>query len=189
MKKRDGSDEKGCKEEQPGNIRKQTAILLNMWKTKGEGVLWSWKAFWTQFLPKVQESCVGRQILCHLCHLGRGSWVAQTLKESGCSGGDLGSIPGSGRSPRKGNGYQIQYSCLENSMDRGAWQATIYGVAKSRTWWATFTFTSFCRKMKLSCYSPADTIQGSLPSPINRNWHTHTHTPQKKKLTRNQTRL
>ena len=54
-------------------------------------------------------------------------------KESDCNAGDLGSIPGSGRSPREGNGNPLQYSCLENSMDRGAWWATVYGVAKSRT--------------------------------------------------------
>ena len=41
--------------------------------------------------------------------------------------------PGLGRSPEEGNGYPLQYSCLENSMDRGAWQATIHGVAKSQT--------------------------------------------------------
>ena len=52
-------------------------------------------------------------------------------KESACSAGDLGSIPGSGRSPGGGNSYPLQYSCLENSMDRGAWQATVHGVAKS----------------------------------------------------------
>ena len=52
---------------------------------------------------------------------------------SACSAGDPGSIPGSGRSPGEGNGNPLQYSCLENSMDRGAWQATIHGVAKSRT--------------------------------------------------------
>ena len=44
-----------------------------------------------------------------------------------------GSIAQSGRSPGKGNGYPFQYSCLENSMDRGAWWATVHGVAKSRT--------------------------------------------------------
>ena len=48
--------------------------------------------------------------------------------------GDVGSIPGSGRSPGGGNGNLLQYSCLENSMDRGAWQATVHGVTKSRTW-------------------------------------------------------
>ena len=44
--------------------------------------------------------------------------------------GDLGSIPGSGRSPREGNGNPLQYSCLENPMDRGAWWATVHGVAE-----------------------------------------------------------
>ena len=51
-------------------------------------------------------------------------------KESACNAGDLGSIHGSGRSPREGNGNLHQYSCLENPMDRGTWQATVYGIAK-----------------------------------------------------------
>ena len=51
-------------------------------------------------------------------------------KESTCHMGDPGSIPGLGRSPGKGNGNPLQYSCLENSMDRGAWQATVHGVAR-----------------------------------------------------------
>ena len=46
---------------------------------------------------------------------------------------DAGSIPGSGRSPGGGHGNPLQYSCLENSMDRGAWQATDHGVTKSQT--------------------------------------------------------
>ena len=54
-------------------------------------------------------------------------------KESACDAGDLGSIPGSGRSPGEVNGYLVQYSCLENSMDRGAWQATVHGVCKEST--------------------------------------------------------
>ena len=45
--------------------------------------------------------------------------------------GDVGSVPGSGRSPGEGNGNPLQYSCLENPMDRGAWQARVHGVAKS----------------------------------------------------------
>ena len=53
-------------------------------------------------------------------------------KESACNAGDQGSIPGSGRSPGEGNGNALQYSCLENSMDRGAWRATVHGVAKSQ---------------------------------------------------------
>ena len=47
---------------------------------------------------------------------------------------DLGSIPGLERSPGEGNGYPLQYSCLENSMDRGAWWVTVHGVTKSGTW-------------------------------------------------------
>ena len=54
-------------------------------------------------------------------------------KESTCSAGDLGSVPGSGRSPGEGNGNPLQYSCLENSMNRGASRATVHGVAKSWT--------------------------------------------------------
>ena len=54
-------------------------------------------------------------------------------KESSCSAGNLGSIPGSGRSPGEGNGNPLQYSGLENPMDRGAWQATVHGVTKSWT--------------------------------------------------------
>ena len=52
-------------------------------------------------------------------------------KESACSAGDLGLIPGLERCPGEGNGNPLQYSCLENPMDRGAWWATIHGVAKS----------------------------------------------------------
>ena len=47
--------------------------------------------------------------------------------------GDVGLIPGSGRSPAEGNGNSLRYSCLGNPMDRGAWQATVHGVAKSGT--------------------------------------------------------
>ena len=54
-------------------------------------------------------------------------------KESACGAGDLGSIPGSGRSPGEGNGNLLQYSCLEHSMDRGAWRATVHRVTKSQT--------------------------------------------------------
>ena len=53
--------------------------------------------------------------------------------QSACNAGDLGLIPGSGRSPGEGNGNLLQYSCLENPMDRGAWPATVHDTAKSRT--------------------------------------------------------
>ena len=51
-------------------------------------------------------------------------------KESACNAGDLGLIPGLGRSPGEGNGNPLQYLCLENPMDRGAWLAIVHGVAE-----------------------------------------------------------
>ena len=60
----------------------------------------------------------------------RASLVAEMVKNLPASVGDPGSIPGLGRSPREGNGYSLQYSCLENLMDRGAWWATVCEVAK-----------------------------------------------------------
>ena len=68
-------------------------------------------------------------------------------KESACSPGDtgyMGSIPGSGRSPGGGHGRPLQYSCLENPMDRGAWQATVRGVTKSRARLRTEDMYSKC---------------------------------------------
>ena len=77
------------------------------------------------------------QLCCHLIppsplrrHFPGGS----DAKESVCSAGDPGSIPGWGRSPVEGNGSPPQCSCLENSMDRGAWQVAVHGVTKSPTW-------------------------------------------------------
>ena len=54
-------------------------------------------------------------------------------KESTCNMGDLGSIPLLGRSPRGGHGNPLQYSCLENPMNRGAWWATVHGITQSQT--------------------------------------------------------
>ena len=62
-------------------------------------------------------------------------------KASAYNAGDPGSIPGSGRSPGEGNGNPLQYSCLENPMDGGAWLATVHGVAKSWTRLNDFTIT------------------------------------------------
>ena len=53
-------------------------------------------------------------------------------KESACNVRDLGSVPGLGRSPGGGHGSPLQYSCLENPMDRGTWQAAVHGIAKSQ---------------------------------------------------------
>ena len=59
--------------------------------------------------------------------------VAQMVKASACNAGDPSLIPGSGRSPGEGNGNPLQYSFLENSMDGGAWWATVHGAAESDT--------------------------------------------------------
>ena len=72
------------------------------------------------------------------------------VKASACNAGDLGSIPGLGRSPGEGNGNPLQYSCLENPMDGGAWWATVHRVAKSRTWLSDFTFTFWYFKAKFA---------------------------------------
>ena len=66
--------------------------------------------------PQISKWCSGKETTCQCRRYKR--WV---------------SIPGSGRFPGGGHGNPLQYSCLENSMDRGAWQATVYGVARSRT--------------------------------------------------------
>ena len=63
----------------------------------------------------------------------RGFLDGSDSKECACSAGDPGSVHGSGRSSGEGRGYPLQYSCLENFMDRGVWQASDLGVSKSRT--------------------------------------------------------
>ena len=55
------------------------------------------------------------------------------IKNLPANAGDTGSIPGLGRCPGEGHGNPLQYSCLEDSMDRGAWQATVHGVTESQT--------------------------------------------------------
>ena len=72
-----------------------------------------------------------------------GGSVVKNPPASAGDAGDLGSIPGSGRSPGEGNGNPLQYSCLGNPMDRGAWGATVHGVAKSRTRLSDFTSFHF----------------------------------------------
>ena len=69
----------------------------------------------------------------------RSSLGSSDSKASACNVGDLGSIPGSGGYPGEGNGNPLQYSCLENPMDRGTWWAIVHGVAKSQTQLSDFT--------------------------------------------------
>ena len=76
----------------------------------------------------------GGMIFYRLFFIYRAS-LAHMVKKSTCNAGDPGSIPGSGRSPGEGNGYPLQYSCLENPLDRGTWKAMVHGVTKSQTYY------------------------------------------------------
>ena len=67
-------------------------------------------------------------------------------KDSACDAGDTSLIPGLGRFPGEGNGYPLQYSCLETPMDRGAWRAAVHGVTKSQTRLSTHTHTPKCNR-------------------------------------------
>ena len=86
---------------------------------------------------------------------------------------NLGSIPGSGRSPGERNGNPLQYSCLENPMDGGAWWATVHGVTKSQTRLSNFTFTSPSSCLHLSAqgnefqrsYQPSSPTNGPDSKP------------------------
>ena len=69
------------------------------------------------------------ELICHV-FIWASLWLSS--KESACNTRDAGSVPGSGRSPEEGNGNPLQYSCLDNPMDRGAWWATVHGVTRVR---------------------------------------------------------
>ena len=86
--------------------------------------------------PKLVSAQISATFNGSLVHSGGASQVALVIKNPPANAGDIrdaGSIPMSERSPGGGHGNSLQYSCLENPMDRGAWRATVLGVAKSRT--------------------------------------------------------
>ena len=90
-------------------------------------------------------------------------------RESACIVGDPGLIPESGRSPREGSVSPLQYSCLENSTDRGAWRATVHGVARSQTGLRetnifTFTFTAQVLLLALEVWSTLPTTVSPRPT-------------------------
>ena len=93
--------------------------------------------------------------------------VGSQVKVSACNAGDLGSIPGLGRSPGKGNGNPLQYSCLENPMDGGAWWATVHRVTKSRTRLSDFT-SLHLKKTKELCPENYKTIMKEIKDYINK---------------------
>ena len=98
-----------------------TRPLLEALPTYSSGHLWSCPSRWIDSLSLADKAAI---------HLGFPG--GPDGKESACSAGDPGSIPRLARSPGEGNGNPRQYSCLENPIDRGAWCATVQGVAKSQ---------------------------------------------------------
>ena len=89
------------------------------------------------------------------------------VKNQPANAGDVGLIPGLGRSPGEGNGNPLQYPCLENPMDGGAWLTTVPGVTKSRTRLSEFTITAAAAKSLQSCPTLCYPIDGSPPgSPV-----------------------
>ena len=78
-------------------------------------------------------ACLEHMLFVYTC-VNTGFPGGSDGKESACKARDLDSIPGLGRSPGAGNGYPLQYSCLESPMDRGAWWATVHGITQSQTW-------------------------------------------------------
>ena len=87
----------------------------------------------------------------------RGLPYSSDGKESACKAGDPGSIPRSGRYPGERNGNWLQYSCLGNPMERGAWTATVHGVAKSQKWLSDWA----CTHSDFTCWQPTAFDRGA----------------------------
>ena len=98
--------------------------------------IFAWRILWTEepgMLQSLGSQRVRHNWVTNRMDLPKYSLVVQGLGLCALTAEGAGSIPGLGRSPGEGNGNPFQYSCLENSMDRGAWQATIHGVVNSWT--------------------------------------------------------
>ena len=114
-------------------------------------------------------------------------------EESVCNVGDLGLITGSGRSPGESNGNPLQYSCLENPMDRGAWRATVHRIAKS--WTQLKWLSTYAVEQRVSMSSTTSTLvlnQVMEAEPHDRepgSTHTHSHTHPPPHLPRQHTPL
>ena len=144
--KLENKEQQPCTQTSPGlsSLTQGTAVLSWCSRATGEGKVvetqWgSWDLKWSRLIdfgdsmslvPKGKYKN-GHKNLCP--YLAPGFPGGSDDKECTYCAGDLGSIPGSGRSPGEGKGYPLYYSYLENSMDRGARWATVHGVAKSQT--------------------------------------------------------
>ena len=110
-------------------------LLLHNWYHSSWGV-------YSGFIPFfLSPSFTSSSSVLSWQHIYMGFPGGSAGKESACNVGDLDLIPGLGRCPGEGKGYPLQYSCLKNPMDGGAWWGTVLGVAKSRTQLSDFTFT------------------------------------------------
>ena len=96
-------------------------------------------------------------------HWHKGFPAGSEVKASACSAGDLGLISGLGRSPGEGNGTPLQYSCLENPMDGGAWWAAVHGVAGSRTRLSDFSFTSHFHALEKEMATYSSVLAWRIP--------------------------
>ena len=126
----------------PCDLTKTAAFLCG-------GSLGTLDNFLSIFLRITHQGKKGKNYIWNLgycCSFRKEHWLPRWLsgKESACDAGDLGSIPGSGKSPGEGNGNLLQHSCLGNPMDRGAWWAAVHGVAQSRTRLSYFHFSLSC---------------------------------------------
>ena len=108
---------------------------------------------------------------CGITGLPRGLSGKELPANAGVTG-DVGSIPGSGRFPGGGNGNLLQYSCLENPMDRGAWWAVVHRVAKSQTQLSMHACTALLSTMYLYLMFPRD------PSPVQRTHYLSLNPPE-----------
>ena len=113
----------------------------------GKGMMGSGGTLASSVVPQVQVCIKGRtdfgEQFAVTVIWGGGSPGGSDSKESACNAGGMGLTPGSGRSPGEGNGYPLQYSCLENPMDRGTWGTQSMESQRVRQDWRTNTFTFF----------------------------------------------
>ena len=120
----------------PGTVARQTPLSMDILQARR--LEWDAMPSSRGFSPPKDRTCVSLAGGFFTTSFPGGS----DGKASACNAGDTGSIPGPGRSPGEGYGNPLQDACLENAMDRGAWLATVPGVAKSRTGLSDFTFFS-----------------------------------------------
>ena len=110
-----------------------------------------YKSIHLSFLLDFPDDSVSQESACSIGKPKIQSFPGSSAgKESACNAGDSSSIPRLGRSPGEGDGYPLQYSCLENSMDRRAWWATVHGIIESQTRLTDVHFQAFYRNITLN---------------------------------------